>query len=123
MKLSLFITLLLLGFSSTPVAESKQPPSPEKIYLVTALAAGAIHRCEGYSEEDGNKVLEKFTTVAECNLKSGEMNLKEAEEFGHKLIDVFYYSKENPDIYPTEDADACASGGRLVKKLSQIEGC
>ena len=123
MKLLLSITLLLSGFSSTSIVESKETPSSEQIYVITALAAGAIHRCAGYTEEDGNKALEKFTLVTVCELESGGMNHEEAEDFGNKLIDVFFYSRGNPDIYPTQDAEACASGGRLVEKLSRIEGC
>ena len=123
MKVLLFIASLLLGFSSISTVGAKESSYAEKLYTVTALAAGAIHRCEGYTKEDGDKALEKFTLVTVCKFESGEMNQKEAEDFGHKLIDVFYYSRENPDIYPFKDSKACASGGRLVEKVSSIEGC
>ena len=123
MKVLLFIASLLLGFSSISTVGAKESSYAEKLYTVTALAAGAIHRCEGYTKEDGDKALEKFTLVTVCKFESGEMNQKEAEDFGHKLIDVFYYSRENPDIYPFKDSEACASGGRLVEKVSSIEGC
>jgi hypothetical protein len=60
---------------------------------VNSLYCGSFEA--GYTEEDGNKALEKFTLVTVCELESGEMNHEEAEDFGNKLIDVFFYSRGN----------------------------
>lgn len=125
MKLLLILAFILIGHSPTSYSDTKKKPDPKDMYVVTALAAGAIHRCKykNYTERDGDVALEKLMMASICQYESGAMSEKDARALGQELIQVFYESRANPEAFPTDDWSACDSGENLVKAISTVKSC